>query len=115
MVFYVHMSGDGIGTLNVFMSTISNRSLLLNLTGNQGNYWSRQELPLSSTNNFRIMFEGKVGRNTRVHICLDDITFTSGCVLSNTYETDATPRSLPGTVALMVIYTCRAISVKVNV
>lgn len=96
MVFYVHMSGDGIGTLNVYMSTNINRSLLLNLTGNQGNYWSRQELPLSSTDNFRIMFEGKVGHNTRVHICLDDITFSSGCVLGNKFETDSTPRLLPG-------------------
>ncbi len=111
MVFYVHMSGDGIGTLNVYMSTNSNRSLLLNLTGNQGNYWSRQELPLSSTDNFRITFEGKVGRNTRVHICLDDITFSSGCILSNNFETDSTPRLLPGTVALMVAYIHAELSV----
>lgn len=111
MVFYVYMSGDGIGTLNVYMSTNSNRSLLLNLTGNQGNYWSRQELPLSSTDNFRIMFEGKVGRNTRVHICLDDITFSSGCILSNKFETDSTPRLLPGTLALMVPYIHAELSV----
>ncbi|KAL1271156.1 hypothetical protein QQF64_030172 [Cirrhinus molitorella] len=93
MVFYVHMSGDSIGTLNVYMSTNSNRSLLLSLTGNQGNYWRRQELPISSTDNFRIMFEGQVGQNTRVHICLDDIIFSSGCILSST---DSNTRLLPG-------------------
>ncbi|KAL0188801.1 hypothetical protein M9458_015900, partial [Cirrhinus mrigala] len=86
------MSGDGIGTLNVYLSTKSNSSLLLRLTGNQGNYWRRQELPISSVDNFRIMFEGKVGRNTKVHISLDDITFSSGCILSSTFQTDADPR-----------------------
>ncbi|XP_050969614.1 MAM and LDL-receptor class A domain-containing protein 1 [Labeo rohita] len=96
MFFYVHMSGDGIGTLNVYLSTNSNRSLLLSLTGNQGNYWRRQELHISSADNFRIMFEGKVGHNTRVHICLDDITFTSGCILRSTFQTDADPRLLSG-------------------
>uniref|UniRef100_A0A672JY28 MAM and LDL-receptor class A domain-containing protein 1-like n=1 Tax=Sinocyclocheilus grahami TaxID=75366 RepID=A0A672JY28_SINGR len=97
MVFYVHMSGGGIGTLKVYMSTNSNHSLLLSLTGNQGNYWRRQELPILSTDNFRIMFEGKVGRNTRVHICLDDVTFSSGCILSSRFETDSTPHLLlPG-------------------
>ncbi|KAK7176201.1 hypothetical protein R3I93_000462 [Phoxinus phoxinus] len=96
MVFYVHMSGDGIGTLNVYMSTDSSHSLLLSLTGNKGNYWSRQEVPLSSSDNFRIVFEGKVGLNTRVHICLDDIIFSSGCILSSRFETDTTPRLLIG-------------------
>ncbi|XP_057191697.1 MAM and LDL-receptor class A domain-containing protein 1 [Triplophysa rosa] len=86
MVFYIHMSGDGIGTLNVYMVTNSNQ-LLLNLTGNQGNYWKRQEVPLSSPQNFRIMFEGMVGSNTQVHICLDDITFSAGCILSSSFET----------------------------
>ncbi|XP_039549254.1 MAM and LDL-receptor class A domain-containing protein 1 isoform X2 [Pimephales promelas] len=97
MVFYVHMSGDNIGTLNVYMSTNSSRSLLLSLTGNRGNYWSRQEVPLSSSDNFRIMFDGKVGLNTRVHICLDDIIFSSGCILDSRFETtDTTPRLLSG-------------------
>ncbi|TRZ00115.1 hypothetical protein DNTS_020307 [Danionella cerebrum] len=83
MVFYVHMSGDGIGTLNVYKSSSSsNHSLLYSLKGNQGNYWSRQELAITSSESFRIMFEGMVGRNTLVHICLDDITFSSGCILS---------------------------------
>lgn len=109
MVFYVHMSGDGIGTLNV--STNSYRSLLLSLTGNQGNYWSRQELPLLSTDNLTIMFEGKVDRYTRVHICLEDITFSSGCILSNKFEKDSTPRLLPGTAALIVPYIHAELSV----
>ncbi|XP_051970443.1 MAM and LDL-receptor class A domain-containing protein 1-like isoform X1 [Xyrauchen texanus] len=96
MVFYLHMSGDGIGTLNVYMITNSNHSLFLNLTGNQGNYWSRQELPLSSSENFRIMFEGKVGINPRVYICLDDITFSAGCILSTSFKTDFSPLLHPG-------------------
>jgi len=105
MVFYVHMSGDNIGTLNVYMSTNSSRSLLLSLTGNRGNYWSRQEVPLSSSDNFRIMFDGKVGLNTRVHICLDDIIFSSGCILDSRFETtDTTPRLLSGAISQHFIF-----------
>lgn len=101
VVFYAHMSGDGIGTLNVYMVTNSNQ-LLLNLTGNQGNYWKRQEVPLSSPENFRIMFEGKVGSNTRVHVCLDDITFSAGCILSSSFETLSSYTLLSGTPLIMM-------------
>ncbi|KAI4899926.1 hypothetical protein NFI96_010930, partial [Prochilodus magdalenae] len=94
MVFYLHMSGEGCGFLNVYLTTKSFRSLLLNLSGHQGNYWSRQEVPLSSTEHFQIMIEGMVGRNGRGDICLDDITFSSGCLLSNNWVEDIHP-SLP--------------------
>lgn len=114
MVFYIHMSGDGIGTLNVYMFTNSSRSLLLSLTGNQGNYWNRQEVPLSSSESFRIMFEGKVGLNTRVHICLDDIIFSSGCILSSRIQTDTTPRLLPGRLVLMMPYSIQCYQCKAN-
>ncbi|XP_055063524.2 MAM and LDL-receptor class A domain-containing protein 1 isoform X1 [Misgurnus anguillicaudatus] len=96
IIFYVHMSGDGIGTLNVYMTKNANHSLLLNLTGNQGNYWKRQEVPLSSSENFKIMFEGKVGSSTGVHICLDDIIFSAGCILSSSFETNSSPLLLSG-------------------
>lgn len=96
MVFYIHMSGDGIGTLNVYMVTNSNQ-LLLKLTGNQGNYWKRQEVPLSSPQNFHIMFEGKVGINTQGPVCIDDITFSAGCILSSGFETLSRYTLLSGT------------------
>ena len=35
LVFYYHMYGDTIGTLNVY----SGYELVFNVSGNQGNYW----------------------------------------------------------------------------
>uniref|UniRef100_A0AAX7UIQ1 MAM domain-containing protein n=1 Tax=Astatotilapia calliptera TaxID=8154 RepID=A0AAX7UIQ1_ASTCA len=80
MRFYFHMSGDGIGTLSVFSKSEGHLHLLLTLTGDQGNYWQMKEIPLSSSRDFQVMFEGKVGRNPKVDICLDDITFSPGFV-----------------------------------
>ena len=37
LVFYYHMYGDTIGTLNVY----SGYELVFNVSGNQGNYWIR--------------------------------------------------------------------------
>uniref|UniRef100_A0A4W6FJB9 MAM and LDL receptor class A domain containing 1 n=1 Tax=Lates calcarifer TaxID=8187 RepID=A0A4W6FJB9_LATCA len=69
MRFYFHMSGDGIGTLSVFRRSEGSLHLLLNLTGDQGNYWQMREIPL-------------MGRSSRGDICLDDITFSPGPTLT---------------------------------
>ena len=37
LVFYYHMYGDTIGTLNVY----SGNELVFNVSGNQGKYWIR--------------------------------------------------------------------------
>uniref|UniRef100_A0A3B4CKL8 MAM domain-containing protein n=1 Tax=Pygocentrus nattereri TaxID=42514 RepID=A0A3B4CKL8_PYGNA len=91
MVFYLHMSGEGCGTLSVYLTTMFSRILLLDLSGHQGNYWIRQEVPLSSTEHFQVMIEGMIGRNGRGDICLDDITFFPGCLLSNNPVRDLPP------------------------
>ncbi|XP_014185803.1 MAM and LDL-receptor class A domain-containing protein 1 [Haplochromis burtoni] len=97
MRFYFHMSGDGIGTLSVFSKSEGHLHLLLTLTGDQGNYWQMKEIPLSSSRDFQVMFEGKVGRNPKVDICLDDITFSPGCLLaSSATSPDNTPSPPPG-------------------
>ncbi|XP_034026413.1 MAM and LDL-receptor class A domain-containing protein 1 [Thalassophryne amazonica] len=80
--FYFHMSGDGIGTLGMFAKSREQLRLLLNLTGDQGNFWQMQEILLSSTQDFQVILEGKVGRSSKGDICLDDITFSSGCLLA---------------------------------
>lgn len=98
MRFYYHMSGDGIGTLSVFTKTEESLHLLLNLTGDQGNYWQMKELQLSSSADFQVVFEGKVGRSEKGDICLDDITFSPGCLLSpSVLVIDSTPPSAPPT------------------
>ncbi|KAJ8419179.1 hypothetical protein AAFF_G00006780 [Aldrovandia affinis] len=83
MIFHLHMSGDSIGTLNVFRVSGPQHLLLLNLTGDQGNYWQRREVTLAAPEDFQVMFEGKIGKGTKGDICLDDITFTPGCLLSS--------------------------------
>uniref|UniRef100_A0A671VVP0 MAM and LDL receptor class A domain containing 1 n=1 Tax=Sparus aurata TaxID=8175 RepID=A0A671VVP0_SPAAU len=91
MRFYLHMSGDGIGTLNVFRKSKGSLHRLLNVTGDQGNYWQIKEIPLSDTGDFEVMFEGKVGRSPKGDICLDDITFSPGCLLASSAGVEDTP------------------------
>ncbi|XP_051910036.1 MAM and LDL-receptor class A domain-containing protein 1 isoform X1 [Hippocampus zosterae] len=93
MRFFFHMSGDGIGALGVFQKSQRGLDLLLNLTGNHGNYWQMGEVPLSHSEDFRVILEGRVGRNPKGDICLDDITFSPGCLLASSavIEDDATP------------------------
>ncbi|XP_028288906.1 MAM and LDL-receptor class A domain-containing protein 1 isoform X2 [Parambassis ranga] len=88
MRFYFHMSGDGIGTLSVFSKSQGHLDLLLNLTGDQGNYWQMREILLSCSQDFRVMFEGKVGRSPKGDICLDDITFSPGCLLASSDKSE---------------------------
>lgn len=82
MRFYLHMSGDGIGTLSVLRRSHGGLQPLLNLTGDQGNYWQMKEIPLSDSADFQVVFEGKVGRSPKGDVCLDDITFSPGCLLA---------------------------------
>lgn len=105
MRFYFHMSGDGIGTLSVFSKSEGHLHLLLTLTGDQGNYWQMKEIPLSSSRDFQVMFEGKVGRNPKVDICLDDITFSPGCLLASLATSpDNTPSPPLGTQFTVIGY-----------
>lgn len=82
MRFYLHMSGDGIGNLSVLRRSRGRLHPLLNLTGDQGHYWQMKEIPLSDSADFQVVFEGKVGRSSKGDICLDDITFSPGCLLA---------------------------------
>ncbi|XP_061122045.1 MAM and LDL-receptor class A domain-containing protein 1 isoform X2 [Syngnathus typhle] len=92
MRFFLHMYGDGIGTLAVFRhSRRGGLHLLLNLTGDQGNYWQVREVPLSHPEDFRVTLEGRVGRNPTGDICLDDVTFSSGCLLASSDQAASPP------------------------
>ncbi|XP_067342984.1 MAM and LDL-receptor class A domain-containing protein 1 isoform X2 [Channa argus] len=95
MRFYFHMSGEGIGTLRVFRKSEGNLHLLLNLTGDQGHYWQVREISLSYTKDFQVVFEGKVGRSPKGDICLDDITFSPGCLLASTARTEDSTAPTP--------------------
>lgn len=98
------MSGDGIGALGVFQKSQGGLDLLLNLTGDQGNYWQMGEVPLSHAEDFRVILEGRVGRNPKGDICLDDITFSPGCLLASSavIEDDTTPPPPEGTLCKVI-------------
>lgn len=64
--------------------------------GNQGNFWNRKVLPLEADEDFRVTFEGCVGKGRRGDIALDDITFTKECLLSSDFFPDE-PTALPPT------------------
>ncbi|MBN3307352.1 MALR1 protein, partial [Amia calva] len=97
VIFYLHMAGGGAGQLNVFQVTASDKYLLLlNLAGDQGNYWQRKAIPLPADEDFKVMFEGKVGGGNRGDIALDDITFTRECLPSSSTG-PVEPTSLPPT------------------
>ena len=51
LVFYYHMYGDTIGTLNVY----SGNELVFNVSGNQGLYWIRAMKTIYSRNNVSLI------------------------------------------------------------
>ncbi|KAJ7322263.1 hypothetical protein JRQ81_018550, partial [Phrynocephalus forsythii] len=97
IIFYYHMYGENIGSLTVYQETVSNHSkILFTLSGDQGNFWNRKVLPLEADEDFRVIFEGRVGTAYRRSITLDDIVFTRECLLSsNTFSEE--PTELPVT------------------
>ncbi|XP_037693308.1 MAM and LDL-receptor class A domain-containing protein 1 [Choloepus didactylus] len=91
ILFHYHMYGHGIGALTLRQVSLSNHTrVLLNLTGEQGNFWQRMELPLVADEDFRLEFEGSVGKGHRGDIALDDIVLTRNC-LSPHWSTEEAP------------------------
>ena len=54
LVFYYHMYGDTIGTLNVY----SGNELVFNVSANQGNYWIRARKTIYLRNNVSLIHFG---------------------------------------------------------
>ncbi|NWR71840.1 MALR1 protein, partial [Centropus unirufus] len=82
ILFYYHMYGAHIGSLIVYQRTTANHEkMLLNLTGNQGNFWQRKALILAGDGDedFQVVFEGIAGKGPKDGIALDDLTFSKEC------------------------------------
>ncbi|NWH70950.1 MALR1 protein, partial [Piaya cayana] len=82
IIFYYHMYGAHIGSLIVYQRTKANHEkILLNLTGNQGNFWQRKALILAGDGDedFQVVFEGVAGQGPKDGIALDDLTFSREC------------------------------------
>ncbi|KAF1428515.1 MAM and LDL-receptor class A domain-containing protein 1, partial [Spheniscus magellanicus] len=82
ILFYYHMYGAHIGSLIVYQRTMAkHEKILLNLTGNQGNFWQRKALILAGDGgeDFQVVFEGIAGKGPKDGIALDDLTFSREC------------------------------------
>ncbi|NWV03365.1 MALR1 protein, partial [Ptilonorhynchus violaceus] len=82
IIFYYHMYGAHIGSLIIYQrTTLKHEKILLNLTGNQGNFWQRKALTLSGDGDedFQVVFEGIAGKGPKDGIALDDLTFSREC------------------------------------
>ncbi|NXG56608.1 MALR1 protein, partial [Hemiprocne comata] len=82
IIFYYHMYGAHIGSLIVYQrTTVKYEKILLNLTGNQGNFWQREVLTVAGTGDedFQVVFEGIAGKGPKDGIALDDFTFSREC------------------------------------
>ncbi|XP_053323010.1 MAM and LDL-receptor class A domain-containing protein 1 isoform X2 [Spea bombifrons] len=96
IIFYFHMYGEGIGSLSVTQVTVSNQEQrsLLNLTGDQGNFWQRQELTLYELGeDYYVTFEGRIGRDQTGDLALDDIVFSNECLPSSTWSLESLQKS----------------------
>ncbi|NXU36391.1 MALR1 protein, partial [Drymodes brunneopygia] len=82
IIFYYHMYGAHIGSLVIYQrTTLKHEKILLNLTGNQGNFWQRKALTLAGDRDedFQVVFEGIAGKGPKDGIALDDLTFSREC------------------------------------
>ena len=71
-------TGSGIGDLNVYVRVGDEDTKIWGLSGDAGNNWYMAQAPVSSTSDFRIVFEGVVGRNSLGNIAVDDVSIMPG-------------------------------------
>uniref|UniRef100_A0A8C3PNX2 MAM and LDL receptor class A domain containing 1 n=1 Tax=Calidris pygmaea TaxID=425635 RepID=A0A8C3PNX2_9CHAR len=99
ILFYYHMYGAHIGSLVVYQrTTMKHEKILLNLTGNQGNFWQHKILTLDGDGDedFQVVFEGIAGKGPKDGIALDDLTLSRECLPSQEFL-PAEPTMLPPT------------------
>ncbi|XP_023487707.2 MAM and LDL-receptor class A domain-containing protein 1 [Equus caballus] len=84
IIFHYHMYGNSTRALALVQVSVSNQTkVLLNLTVEQGNFWHRKEVSLSSDEDFQLKLEGRVGKGHDGDIALDDIVLTKSCLPSH--------------------------------
>ncbi|XP_050393443.1 meprin A subunit beta-like [Patella vulgata] len=77
--FYFDMYGHAMGYLKVFARTGNTRQLVHEISGDQGQRWSRYRVNINvPSGSFRIELEGHVGTSYTSDIAIDDIVFHQG-------------------------------------
>ncbi|XP_047128245.1 MAM and LDL-receptor class A domain-containing protein 1 isoform X1 [Hydra vulgaris] len=78
-LFYYHMYGQSIGSLNIYANFSGTEKLLWTLSGNKGNTWFNGQVNVGiATTAYRIIIEGIVGNFVYGDIAVDDFSFRSG-------------------------------------
>ncbi|NWX07388.1 MALR1 protein, partial [Caloenas nicobarica] len=75
IVFWNHMNGRTIGSLEVLRKTNNKTSKLWTQSGSQGPQWNRAEVFLGIRSNFQIVLRAKRGVSYMGDVAVDDITF----------------------------------------
>lgn len=78
LVFFYHMFGESIHTLNVFINSDGSESLIFSRSQNLGNTWWRATAHFQTSSNWQIIFEGIKGSSFTGDIAVDDISFRPG-------------------------------------
>ncbi|CAF4840990.1 unnamed protein product, partial [Rotaria sp. Silwood1] len=86
LVFYYHMFGPDIGTLNVMLQTSLSNLTIFTRNGPQENQWRIGEVDFQSTLSYKLVFEGIVGNSWNGDIALDDIQLFYGNCSQTTNE-----------------------------
>jgi hypothetical protein len=77
--FYYHMYGANVGSLNLYLKLSRTLIPIFQLSGNHGDVWYRQEVPIQTEGVFQLVFEGVVGNGFEGDIALDDVSFGEFC------------------------------------
>ncbi|XP_062900283.1 MAM and LDL-receptor class A domain-containing protein 1 isoform X2 [Mobula hypostoma] len=81
LVFWYHMSGATIGSLQVFIKFGNITQLLWSQSGSQGNHWRRGEIFLGVQSHFQVFIRAKRGVSYMGDIAVDDISFENCAAL----------------------------------
>ncbi len=73
-LFWYHMYGSSIGTLNLYLTVGQSKELIWSLSGEAGKSWLQGVAPFKSSQLHNLMFEGIVGSGSLGDIALDDIS-----------------------------------------
>jgi len=76
--FAYHMYGLGVGKLSIMSQQSDLRSELWTESRNRGVVWQQGEFDYTSAEEFRVLFQGSVGRSPTGDIALDAINILQG-------------------------------------
>ncbi|XP_033106221.1 MAM and LDL-receptor class A domain-containing protein 1-like [Anneissia japonica] len=111
ILFFYHMYGEGMGTLNVYSSDcelLSEKQIFFSVSGNQGDEWKEGNNVIKAGDSVQIIFETVRGSEQTSDIAIDDIalfalddediTTTTEEVITTKTEAPTTPEPIQTTV-----------------